>query len=156
MDQENPVWIERAEEQLRLAQSLDPLLAEVHLVRNWILSSGYGPFKMKEAIRELELSKQLNPSVGRSELGLQYAHLGLEELTIRELERSIEIDPISPSCQNSFCEGYRLLGRTDEAIAWHMKFWNRPGPVAALIAKRRLEEAEPLVLSNLAQNPDGP
>jgi DNA-binding winged helix-turn-helix (wHTH) protein/TolB-like protein len=156
VDLENPVWIERAEEQLRLAQSLDPLLAEVHVVRNWILSSGYGPFKMKEAIRELELAKQLNPSVGRSELGVQYAHLGLEELTIRELERSIEIDPISPGRQNTLCEGYRLLGRTDEAIAWHMKFWNRPGPVAALIAKRRLEEAEPLVLSNLAQNPDGP
>ena len=37
-----------------------------------------------------------------------------------------------------------------------MKFWNRPGPVAALIAKKRLEEAEPLILSDLAQNPDGP
>ena len=61
-----PDWIERAEEQLRRAQALDPLLAEVHLVRNWILCSGYGAFKMEEAIRELELAKQLNPSVGRS------------------------------------------------------------------------------------------
>ena len=90
-DLENPIWIERGEEQLRRAQALDPLLAEAHVVSNWILSSGYGPFKMEEAVRELELAKQLNPSVGRSELGSQYAHLGLEEPTIRELERSIEI-----------------------------------------------------------------
>jgi TolB-like protein/tetratricopeptide (TPR) repeat protein len=156
VDLENPVWIERAEEQLRRAQALDPSLAEVHVVRSWILNSGYAPFKVKDAVRELELAKQMNPSVGRSELGLQYAHLGLEEMAIRELERSIEIDPMGAARQGTLSEGYRLLGRPDEAIARYMKFWNRPGPLTALIAKKRLEEAEPLILSELAQNPDGP
>ncbi len=149
-------WIERGEEQLRQAQSLDPLLAEVHVVRHWVLCSGFGGFRMEEAIRELELARQLNPSVGRSELGMQYAHLGLEDLAVRELERSIEIDPISEMRQSFLSEGYRLLGRTDEAIARHEQFWNQPGPVPALISKRRLEEAEPIISRELAQNPDGP
>ena len=60
------------------------------------------------------------------------------------------------SSQSFSCEGYRLLGRADEAIARHLKFWNRPGPVAALIDRRRLKEAEPFILSDLAQNPNGP
>jgi hypothetical protein len=37
-----------------------------------------------------------------------------------------------------------------------MKFWNQPGPVAALLAKRRLEEAEPIISREVAQNPAGP
>jgi hypothetical protein len=53
-------------------------------------------------------------------------------------------------------EVYRLLGRTDEAITRHMKFWNQPGPVPALIDQKRLEEAEPGIVRNLALNPDGP
>jgi DNA-binding winged helix-turn-helix (wHTH) protein/TolB-like protein len=154
VDLENQGWIQRAEEQLRQAQALDPLLAEVHVVRHWILCSGYGGYKVEESVRELELAKQLNPSVGRSELGLQYAHLGLEELAVRELERSIEIDPVRASRHVS--EGYRLLGRADDAIALHMKFWNQPGPVGALVAKRRLEEAEPIISQEFAQNPAGP
>jgi DNA-binding winged helix-turn-helix (wHTH) protein/TolB-like protein len=156
VDLEDPSWIQLAEEQLRRAQALDPLLAEVHVVRNWILCSGYGGFNIEEAARELELAKRLNPSVGRSELGVQYAHLGLEELAVRELEKSIEIDPVSEVRQVFLGEGYRLLGRIDEAIAHHMKFWNRPGPVRALIDRKRLEEAEPMISRNLALNPDGP
>jgi DNA-binding winged helix-turn-helix (wHTH) protein/TolB-like protein len=156
VDLEDSSWVLRGEEQLRRAQALDPLLAEVHVVRNWILCSGYGGFKTEEAARELELAKRLNPSAGRSELGLQYAHLGLEELAVRELEKSIEIDPISEVRQVFLSEGYRLLGRTDEAIERHMKFWNRPGPVPALIDQKRLEEAEPMISRNLALNPDGP
>jgi hypothetical protein len=66
VDLANPAWIDRAEEQLRRAQELDPLLAEVHIVRNWIRSSGYRQFKMEEAVHEPEAAKQLNPSVGHS------------------------------------------------------------------------------------------
>ena len=54
-DTENPNWLERAEQQLRRAHELDPLLAEVHLVRHQLLTSGQGGFKVEEAVRELEL-----------------------------------------------------------------------------------------------------
>jgi tetratricopeptide (TPR) repeat protein len=155
-DMENPTWLEQAEEQLRRANVLDPLLAEVHLVRHEILTSGQGGFKVEEAVRELELARQLDPSVGRPQLGSLYAHLGLEEQAIRELERGIEIDPIDPVRQWYLSEGYRLLGRTDEAIAQHWRFWNRPGPAFALITKRRLDEVEPQIKRDLALNPDGP
>jgi DNA-binding winged helix-turn-helix (wHTH) protein/TolB-like protein len=156
VEMENPKWLERAEEQLRRAQELDPLLAEVHLVRYEILTSGQGGFKVEEAVRELELARQLDPSVGRLELGVLYAHFGLEKQAIRELERGIEIDPMDLGRQSSLSEGYRLLGRTDEAIAQHWRFWNQPGPTFALISKRRLDEAEPQVKRRLALNPDSP
>jgi DNA-binding winged helix-turn-helix (wHTH) protein/TolB-like protein/Flp pilus assembly protein TadD len=154
-DLENPAWLAQAEEQLHRAQNLDPSLAEVHVVRHWILCSGYGGFNVAEATHEMELARRLNPSVPQY-LGSLYAHLGLEKQAIQELERALEIDPTSENRTLLLTQGYELLGRTDEAIERYRRFWNQPGPELALVTKGRLDEAEPLIAMSLAQNPNEP
>ena len=154
-DLENPTWLAQAEAQLQRAQDLDSSLAEVHVVRHWILCSGYGGFNVVEAIREMELARRLNPSVPQY-LGSLYAHLALEKQALQELERALEVDPTSENRALLLTQGYWLLGRSDESIERFRRFWNQPGPELALVMKGRLDEAEPMIAMSLAQNPNEP
>src|SRR5262245_35221232 len=152
-----PVWLERAKQALGQAQALDPDLAELHLVRHQILWSVYGGYQIVEAMRELRLAQQLNPSIGHHELGSLYYHLGIEDRSIRELQRALEINPTSNDEQNNLVRGYQLLGKHDEAIAAsHQFFPDRPGPILSLLGKNRLDEAQQAIESNLAQYPNSP
>src|SRR6266851_6503996 len=90
-----PVWAERAKEEINRAQTLDPQLAETHLVRFQLLFSVYEGYQGEAAVRELLSAQQLNPNVGHGELAYLYLHLGLEALGARELQRATEIDPTS-------------------------------------------------------------
>jgi len=154
---ENPAWIGRARQELSQAETLDPQLAEVHVVRYDILWSAYEGFNVEGAIRELQLALQLNPnsSPAHGELGILYSHLGLEEPALRELQRTLELDPTSEMYQNRlFVPAYQELGRYDEAIAASQRFFNRVGPPLALLWKNRLADAARSIEQALARNPN--
>ena len=151
----NPVWLERAKQELSRAQMLDPSLSEVHVVRARLLRGAHEGYRNEEAIRELLRAQELNPSVGHDELGILYAHLGLEEQALRELQRAVDIDPTSEASQGWFVEAHQMLGRYDEAIALHPRFSSDAANIRcdALLAKHRLDEAQPLIEAALANGP---
>jgi serine/threonine protein kinase/tetratricopeptide (TPR) repeat protein len=155
---DNPVWLERVKQALSQAQTLDPNLSEVHVVRARLLRGAHEGYRNEEAIRELLRAQELNPSVGHDELGILYAHLGLEEQSLRELQRALDIDPTNEASQNWLVEAHQMLGRYDEAIALHPRFSSRSAHTRcdALLAKHRLDEAQPLIEAALTTGPQVP
>jgi serine/threonine protein kinase/Tfp pilus assembly protein PilF len=154
----NPALIGHAERAMRQAERLDPKLAELHLVRAEILWSAYGGFRIEDSIREFRLAQQLNPSVAHVELGIFYAHLGLEKPALRELNRALEIDPTSQTNQSRLVEGSMLLGKYDAAIAAYDRH-NRPNDSRVALAylwTQRWDEAQQAIDQTLAQNPLDP
>jgi tetratricopeptide (TPR) repeat protein len=74
------------------------------------------------------------------------------------LRRAIDIDPTSEASQSWFVEAHQMLGRYDEAIALPPRFSSRSVHIRcdALLAKHRLEEAQPLIEAALANGPQVP
>ena len=99
-----PAWAERAKQEMNLAQTLDPQLAETHLARSQLLYSSHEGYQGEAAVHELLLAQQLNPDTGHAELAFLYLHLGLIDLGSRELQRAVEIDPTS-----EFVKGITIL-----------------------------------------------
>ncbi len=89
-------------------------------------------------------------------MGVEFAHLGLEEPAIRHLKRALDIDPFSEAAQSGFVQGQYLLGRFDEAVSAYLKFHVGRGSEWALLAKGRLDEAQPLIEEELAREPNSP
>jgi tetratricopeptide (TPR) repeat protein len=138
---------------LSQAESLDPQLAEIHAARFDYYFSKYGNWDLGQAAREARQALALNPSVGHSELGTIYDHLGLDETTgLKEFQRALEIDPTNTFAQGRLIESYELYGRFDEAINAHRRFFGTTGPDIALIGKGRLDEAQPLVEDAVKKN----
>lgn len=124
----DPRWLNLAREELRQAEALDPNLAQLHVVRHELLWSAYEGFQMEASARELRRAQQLDPSVGHDQLGVLYAHMGLEEAALRELRRALEIDPTSEMNTSRYVEGFDLLYRPDEALAANQQYGDLPGP----------------------------
>jgi adenylate cyclase len=143
IEPQDPVWAERAQQEIDQAQNLDPQLAETHIARSLILWSGYGGWQMQSAIRELRLAQQLNPNVGHVDLGAIYQHAGLEDLASRELERARAIDPTSESVKSAIVAMYGIVRSYDEEFAAQQKlFGDSHLSFFYLLAKGRLEEAQ--------------
>ena len=149
-----PVWVERAKEEINRAQALDPQLAETHVARHYILRSAYGGWQIEAAMRELLLAQQLNPNAGNYELGTLYLHLGLEDLFEREMQRALDIDPTSDNTKRAIVNLYVNVNRYDEGLAAQQKFFNRQPDAWYLLGKGRLDEAQTLLEQALAQEPD--
>jgi TolB-like protein len=116
-DPTNPKWAELVNGEIDAAMALDPNLAEIHLARSLILWSSYGGFQMKGAIRELLAAQRLNPNIGHAELAALFAHLGLEELADRELQRATEIDPTSDFVKSQIVNRRWLLAEYEDWLA---------------------------------------
>jgi hypothetical protein len=150
-----PVWVERAKDEINRAQTLDPQLAETHLARVLLLWSGYEGYQIEAAIRELLLAQQLNPNVGHAELGGLYHHIGLEDLGARELQHALEIDPTSEFAKSLTLYQYQMGGKYDEWPAAHQKLYpNDPISAWYFLGKGRLEEAQRAIEELSAKNPD--
>ncbi len=108
-----PLWLQRAKEEINRAQELDPQLAETHLARFQLLYSEFEGYQGEAAVREVQLANELNPSVGHAELTYLYTHLGLEDLAARELARAYEIDPTSDSLKSSTLTLYEVQSKYD-------------------------------------------
>jgi TolB-like protein len=145
-DPTNPKWAELVKVEIDNAVALDPNLAEIHLTRSLILWSSYGGFQMKSAIRELLAAQRLNPNVGHAELAALFAHLGLEELADRELQRASEIDPTSDFVKSQIVNRRWLLGEYEDWLAESRRLYgDNPGHFEEspwyLLGTGRLEDA---------------
>lgn len=159
-DPDEPAWRTRAEEALQRAEALDSSLAETHLVRHELHWSFYGGFNIGAAIRELRRAQELNPSQGHHQLGVLYAHLGLENAAARELGRSLDQDPASASRQSWYVEAFDLVGKPEEAIAAWAKLENAQGASSfmrkSFMWTGQYEKAEAVIRMDLARAPENP
>ena len=152
-DPDNPVWVDRAQQALAQAESLDPQLAEIHDARFQYYFSKYGNWDLAQAAREVRQALALDPSVGHGALGIIYDHIGLDEATgLRAAQRALEIDPTNTSVQARLVESYELYGKFDEAIDRHHRFFGTVGPTYALISEGRLDDAQPLLEEAIKKN----
>jgi DNA-binding winged helix-turn-helix (wHTH) protein/TolB-like protein len=141
--EEQPVWAERAREEIKRADALDPQLAETHVARHYLLGSAYEGWQTEAAVRELLLAQRLNPNVGHVELGSIYYHIGLEDLADRAYQRALDIDPTSEHVKGMIHSHLRLVNKYDEWLAAYRKFKGQaPTPVWYLMGKGRLDEAQ--------------
>jgi TolB-like protein len=154
IDPTEPVWAERAKEEINRAQTLDPQLAETHLARNMLLYSVYEGYQGEAAVRELLLAQQLNPNVGHGELAYLYLHLGLEDLGARELQRASEIDPTSEFAKAMTLLMYEVGCKYDEYAAHRDLYHDDDMEVVYLMGTGRLDEAQKAIEKWSAKNPD--
>lgn len=152
-DPDSHVWVGLAQTALSEAETLDPLLAEIHEARFEYYFSKYGNWDLVQASREARQALALNPSVGHIAVGIIYDHLGLDEAAgLRESQRALEIDPTNTAVQARLVETYELYGKFDQAIDAHRRFFDTPGPTLSLMAKGRLDEAQPLLEEAVKKN----
>lgn len=152
-DPDNNVWVGLAQTALSEAETLDPLLAEIHEARFEYYFSKYGNWDLVQAAREARQALALNPSAGHNSVGIIYDHLGMHEAAgLRESQRALEIDPTNTRLQARLVEAYELYGKFDEAIDAHQRFFATPGPTLSLMAKGRLDEAQPLLEEAIKKN----
>ena len=152
-DPDNNVWVGLAQTALSETEALDPTLAEIHVARFEYYFSKYGNWDLVQAAREARQALALNPGVGHNAVGVIYDHLGFEEAEgLRESQRALEIDPTNSSLQARLVETYELYGKFDQAIDTHRRFFDTPGPTLSLMAKGRLDEAQPLLEGAVKKN----
>jgi non-specific serine/threonine protein kinase len=153
-------WLDMAKEELRRAEAQDPNLALLHVVRHELLWSIYEGFQLEASIRELRIAQSLDPSVGHDQLGVLYAHMGLEEPALREARRAVQIDPTSEISISRYVEAFDLLGRPDEAIAANRQYGELPGPTTYLrkthLWAKQFDEVQKMIDRQLAGNPQDP
>ncbi|HEX7173985.1 MAG TPA: protein kinase [Pyrinomonadaceae bacterium] len=148
--------IASAKEALRVAERLDPQLAEVHVARAFIFWSHYEGWQNEAAMRELNMAKQLDPSTSNNVLPALYYHIGLEEQSVSEYELALERDPTSDTIKNSYGFLYLHVARPDDWLALNQRLFNRGPDVRYYLEKRMLKEAAPLVEETYVKNPDAP
>jgi DNA-binding winged helix-turn-helix (wHTH) protein/TolB-like protein len=147
-------WVERAKDEIRRANELDPQLAETHVARHHILLSAYEGFKLEEATREILVAKQLNPNAGGLELAVAYNHLGLEDMFDRETQRTLEIDPTSEFNKRIFGYQYLYTKRYDDWLSYRRKYFDGKLNIQYLLGTGRLAEAEQLLKQIQPDDPD--
>jgi tetratricopeptide (TPR) repeat protein len=157
-NEDNPLLIASAKEELRIAEKLDPQLAEVHIARGWILWSHYEGWRVEAAIRELRLAKQLNPNLSTIILAMLYFHVGLEEQWVKEHEMALEIDPTGDTTRRDYLIGhsYLYLAKPDEWLALNRRLFNRGPDIRYYLEKRVLKEAAPLIEQQYVKDSDSP
>jgi eukaryotic-like serine/threonine-protein kinase len=148
-----PAWIERARQALARADSLDPNLAESHVVRHLLLWSWFEGYQIIPAFRELKRAQELNPSVGHWEMGAFLGHLGLVEAATRHLDRAAEIDPTNDRVRAEIVNIKWISARYEDAVAESERL---SGPsafaYAAYIGAGRLADARRRIGEALARD----
>jgi TolB-like protein/Flp pilus assembly protein TadD len=139
-------WLQRAEEQCRLALTLDPMLPEGHLARSWILWSPAKNFQHAEAIAALELVLAARPNHERAHnrMASICLHIGrLEEGRIAH-EQAVRSNPRTRTANLEYFFIYSGdFARAEDATeAWYRE---RPGNMYAQVTRI----LPPLMLGNL-------
>ena len=161
----NPLWLEKAEHHCQQAMDLNPVLAEAHLARAYILWSPARNFAHLEAITELQHALALQPNVqhAHNRLGTVCAHVGrLEEAKIF-YARGRRLNP-RRHVGHGILHAYLWSGEYERASR-EIELWSResPGhiyplyyrPLPALLTGD-LESAAHLVSEAMARLPDEP
>ena len=137
---------ELGKEEIRKAELLEPRLAESHLARVWMLFGLYGGYDIEAAAREALKAMEIDPGIGHGEAADIFLHLGLEDLSIREFERALEIDPTGVYNKRELMITYVLLNRWDDYLAAKQKYFpEEPIIPEYYLAKGDIATAEPLI-----------
>ena len=153
--EDSPALIEQAKQEVGIAETLDPQLAEVHVARCFIVFSQYEGWQVEAAIRELRLAQQFDPNVGHSELADLYNHIGLEQQAVEEFESALKVDPNNDRIKEVYAGEYFQQARPDEGLEARKRFFNRGPDLIYYLEKRMVKEAEPLVEQEY-QDPNRP
>jgi tetratricopeptide (TPR) repeat protein len=102
------------------------------------------------------LANQLNPNVGHPELAYIYTHLGLEDLSARELARALEIEPTSDSLKDTTLLIYEVQSKYDEYAANLSVRHDGRSQMWYLLGKGRLNEAQKAFDDWAAKQPEHP
>jgi len=149
-----PAWADRAREEIKQAQTLDPQLAETHLASSLLLWSAYDGWQIDAAIREVRLAQQIDPNVGHPDLAGLYQHAGLEKLAAYELDRALETNPTSRGVKVEFLQMADIVREYDRELADRQRFFGEGKPdVWYLMSKGRLEEAKRALDEMQAKHP---
>jgi eukaryotic-like serine/threonine-protein kinase len=151
-----PVWVERAKEEIDRAQQLDPQLAETHLARSQLLYSEFEGYQAEAAAREALVANQLNPNVAHEQLAYMYTHLGLEDLARRELDRAFEVDPTNDSLNDSKLLLYEVQSRPDDYAADQSVRRHERTEAWYFIEKGRFDAAQEAIDRLSAKQPQSP
>ncbi|HEY8228669.1 MAG TPA: protein kinase [Pyrinomonadaceae bacterium] len=154
--QGGPGLIADAKGELRVAERLDPQLAEVHVARSFIDFTHYEDWQLEAAIQEARMAEQLDPSIPNDMLATLYYHVGLDEQAVKEFQLAMEQDPTSELLKRSSVTRLSLLARPDEWLALNQKLFNRGPDIRYYLEKRMLKEAAPLIEQEYTKHPDEP
>ena len=150
IDAGNSKWADLAREEIERSQELGPNLAETHLAKALLLWSAYDGYQNEAAIRELLLAKLLNPNVANGQLAATYAHIGLEDIAARELQRDLAIDPTSQSLKDLTLILPYLKADPDEWLAARQKTYPPDTlPPWYFLQKGDLSEAQKSIAARL-------
>ena len=153
--------LDKAEEAFRKAHELSPkspvviqALAHLYRIRE-------KPAQAEALLKELVKANPKDP-IGRLLLGNHYHATRNLEAAEKEFSEAIAVSPKSPGCYVVLGNFYFVTGKTDEAIARYrraMELSDDPADarillVRALVAARRLEEAEELIAAALKADPN--
>jgi TolB-like protein len=145
LDPTQSMWVERANEEIRRAERLDPDLADTHLARFQLLYSEFEGYQVEAAAREVLQAIRLNPNVGHHELAYMFNHMGLEDLAVRELSREVEIDPTSDGPSGTAVLMYDVQSRYDDYAADHRIRRESKMDALHLMSNGRLAEAQTVI-----------
>jgi DNA-binding winged helix-turn-helix (wHTH) protein/TolB-like protein len=128
-----PELLDRASALLAQAESMDPDLPDIHLVRSEIVWSPARGFRIAEALRELRIAQKIDPHRGNQQLGSLYAHIGLEAQSLEAFRRDAEVDPAGTYTASTYVDGLVCLGLFERAVQEQRRLTNTPGPAIALL-----------------------
>lgn len=151
--EDNPGLIERAKQELGVAERLDPQLPEVHLARYFIVFSQYDGWNVGNAIRELRLAQQLDPNAGHPELGDLYSHIGLEQRALEAYEFAMKIDPENDEVKHGLVSSFFISARPDEGLEASKKYLNSGPDLRYFLEKRMIKEAESIAEEEYRNDP---
>jgi tetratricopeptide (TPR) repeat protein len=138
--EENPEGMERARDQIRIAEELDSTLPSIHIVRSFFLCNGRA-CDAAPATRELLLAREIDPSQAHVELAGMYRRMGLEDKEKQEEEAALIVDPTNTILKEAAVVGRYMSYRPDEALEASQRFFRRGPDVWHYIEKRMPNEA---------------
>jgi eukaryotic-like serine/threonine-protein kinase len=110
-------YFKRARMALARAESLEPSLALVQIVRSQLLFSQPGGWDIDGALVSLRRGRSLDPEAGHLEATTLFSHIGLNDQAIREGSLALERDPGSQEARSELVNAYAFAVRYPELLA---------------------------------------
>jgi TolB-like protein len=110
-------YFDRARQALARAESLEPSLALVHVVRAQLLFSQQGGWDIDGALASLRKARKLDPEAGHIEACTLFSHIGLVDQSIREAAAAVDRAPGSLEARTELINAYAFAVRYPELLA---------------------------------------